>query len=140
MMVNNDENKLWVNGTLGIISYISDDILKVKINGIEHEVHRCIFESREAEYKNGRISYEVTLKIEQFPLVLAYALTIHKSQGMTYQKIACDISNCFAPGQAYVALSRCNSLNGIHLLKPISISQIGVDADVKNFYRESKRF
>lgn len=140
MMVYNHENKLWVNGTLGIVSFISDDLLKVKINDIEYEVHKCIFESREAKYSKGKISYEVILKIEQYPVVLAYALTIHKSQGMTYQRIACDITNCFAPGQAYVALSRCSSLDGVHLLKPISSSEIKVDNGVKNFYMRLQKF
>lgn len=134
MMVENDANKRWANGTLGIISFISNETIKVKINDIEYEVHKSVFETREARYIGGRIEYEVVLQVEQYPIVLAYAITIHKSQGMTYQRIACDISDCFAPGQAYVALSRCSSLNGISLLNSITRAEIAVDSEVKNFY------
>jgi len=140
MMIENDAGKRWVNGTLGIISFISNETIKVKINDIEHEVHKSVFETREATYIGGRIEYEVVLQVEQYPIVLAYAITIHKSQGMTYQRIACDISDCFAPGQAYVALSRCSSLNGISLLNSITRAEVAVDSEVKNFYINAERF
>lgn len=67
-------------------------------------------------------------------MTLAYALTIHKSQGMTYKRIACDLSNCFAPGQAYVALSRCATLEGLTMLSPIDKAVIKTDQDVLDFY------
>ena len=72
--------------------------------------------------------------MEQYPIVLAYAITIHKSQGMTYRKVACDISNCFAAGQAYVALSRCVSLDGLYLLNRVAESSMGVEEEVRDFY------
>ena len=61
-------------------------------------------------------------------------MTIHKSQGATYQKIACDPSDSFAFGQVYVAISRCSSLNGLHLLNPINLNDIKVDSAIKDFY------
>ncbi len=135
MMVANDVDKRWVNGTLGIVSYISQSMIKVKIDGYEYEVHKKEFTSQEAIYKNGEIHYQDVLQVTQYPLVLAYAITIHKSQGMTYQKVACDISNCFSAGQAYVALSRCSSLDGLYLLEKLSNnSTIQVDPNVRDFY------
>lgn len=139
MMVNNDSDKRWVNGTLGIISNLSDEMIKVTINDTEYEVHPHIFESKEATINNGKIEYEVVLRIQQYPIILGYAITIHKSQGQTYQKLACDITKCFAPGQAYVALSRCSTLGGIHLLNRINGAQIAVDSDIKDFYLTAKQ-
>ena len=134
MLVSNDPGKRWVNGTLGIVSSLKDDEIKVSIDGIIYDVTPVTFTEQEAVYKNGRISYEDVLKIEQFPLVLAYAITIHKSQGMTYKKIACNISACFVSGQAYVALSRCSSLDGLYLLAEVTKDITKVDNDVKEFY------
>ncbi len=134
MLVQNDPGHRWVNGTLAIVSSISNDAIKVTINAVEHELHKSIFEAREANLVNGRVEYKVVLQIEQYPIILAYALTIHKSQGKTYRRIACDLTDCFAPGQAYVALSRCSSLNGLHLLKSINNRHIAVDSTVREFY------
>lgn len=134
MMVANDPEKRWANGTLGIVSELGKDSIKVEINGVEYNVSKCEFEEQEAIYKDGRIIYRTILKVEQFPIVLAYAITIHKSQGMTYKQIACDITRCFSPGQAYVALSRCSSLNGLYLLKKVDKNILNVDSCVKDFY------
>lgn len=106
------------------------------IDGREYNVSQAEFTQQEAVYKNGKIEYVPIMTVKQFPLILAYAITIHKSQGMTYQQIACDVSNTFANGQAYVALSRCTSLNGLYLLKKISKASVfSVDNDVKEFYQ-----
>lgn len=134
MMVANDVDKKWVNGTLGIVSALGDDLIKVTIDGFEHEIHPAMFTQEEAIYKEGKISYETICEVWQYPVVLAYAITIHKSQGMTYKKLACNIEDCFSPGQAYVALSRCSSLEGLHLLKPVNVNIISAEMDVKDFY------
>lgn len=134
MLVANDEGKRWVNGTLGIVSSLSEDEIKVSVDGRVYDVTRVTFTEKEAVYKNGRIEYEDVLKVEQFPVILAYAITIHKSQGMTYKRVACNISACFASGQAYVALSRCSSLEGLYLLDKVTTDITKVDNVVKEFY------
>ena len=134
MLVANDPLGRWVNGTLGIVSSLQDDEIKVSIDGRVYDVTPVTFIEQEAVYKNGKINYEDVLKVEQFPVVLAYAITIHKSQGMTYKRVACDITTCFTSGQAYVALSRCNSLEGLHLLGEVSYDITRVDNLVKEFY------
>lgn len=134
MLVANDIEKRWVNGTIGIISSLKEDKIEVSIDGYKYDVLPVTFSEQEAIYKNGRIEYEEVLKIEQFPIVLAYAITIHKSQGMTYKKVACNISACFASGQAYVALSRCSSLEGLYLLYEVTKDITKVDNVVKEFY------
>ena len=73
----------------------------------------------------------------QYPVVPAYAITIHKSQGQTYKNIVCDIDKCFASGQAYVALSRCASLEGVHLKREVSSASIHVDRAVLDFYQSN---
>ena len=134
MMVANDSNHRWVNGTLGIVKSLSERSIFVSIDKYTYEIHPTEFTQQEAIYKNGKILYEDILKVVQYPLVLAYAITIHKSQGQTYKNIICDINRCFASGQAYVALSRCSSLNGLHLRGNINRASIQVDSNVLNFY------
>ena len=135
MMVANDPNKKWVNGTIGIVHSLYEDAVKVTIDGTTYEVPRMTFTQREATYVKGHVEYKDVLKVEQFPIVLAYAITIHKSQGMTYKSIACDISQCFAPGQAYVALSRCSTMSGLYLIKEIYGNMIQTNKTVVDFYR-----
>lgn len=137
MMVTNDVNKHWVNGTMGIVSFISKDRIKVTIEGNEYEIYPETFQLQEAIYRNGKIEYQITYAVTQYPLVLAYAMTIHKSQGKTYNKIACDLTRCFEPGQAYVALSRCTSLEGLYLLNKVERSSFKCDNEVVEFYRHS---
>ena len=137
MMVTNDRNQRWVNGTLGLISSINENEIKVTIDGYEYEIHRERFQQSEAVYENGRISYQITCEVVQFPVILAYAITIHKSQGMTYKKIGCDINKCFEPGQAYVALSRCTNLDGLYLLDRVMLHSLHVDSEVAEFYHNN---
>lgn len=138
MMVTNDENHRWVNGTLAIVSYIKEDCIKVKINGYEYEILPTTFRQQESIYKNGKITYKTIYEVEQYPIILAYAITIHKSQGMTYESIACNVNNCFEAGQVYVALSRCRSINGLHLLKPVNKKILGIESEVLNFYKQAR--
>ena len=136
MMITNDIDKQWVNGTLGIVKKLTNNSITVMIDGREYDVSQVEFKQQEAVYKDGKIEYVPIMTIKQFPLILAYAITIHKSQGMTYQQVACDVSDTFAKGQAYVALSRCTSLDGLYLLKKISKTSVfSVDSDVKEFYQ-----
>lgn len=136
MMVANDSEHRWVNGTLGIINDLSDERISVAINKQIYDIYLQEFSEQEIVYENGKLVYEDILRVAQFPVVLAYAITIHKSQGQTYQNIVCDIDKCFANGQAYVALSRCASLEGLHLKQPISVASILVDKRVLDFYEK----
>lgn len=143
MMVANDAEKRWVNGSIGIVSKLGEDYIKVSIadsHNVTHEfeVIPYEFEEKEAIYRNGKIYYDTTYKVKQYPVILAYAITIHKSQGMTYNSIACDLSGCFASGQAYVALSRCRTLSGLYLLNEVTEGNISVDKHVRDFYIEQK--
>ena len=136
MMVANDPEHRWVNGTLGIVERLADDTIYVSFGkNRTFEIHPSEFDEQEVTYANGVISYEKVFSVSQYPIVPAYAITIHKSQGQTYRDVACDIDRCFASGQAYVALSRCASLAGLHLKSRITLSSIKVDHEVLDFYR-----
>ena len=83
------------------------------------------------------LTREIVAEFTQFPLRLAWAVTIHKSQGKTYDRAVIDLgSGAFAPGQTYVALSRLTSLDGLYLSRPLRPSDIRVDEDVRRFMRE----
>ena len=135
MMVANDPEHRWVNGTLGIIEALSSKRVLVSIDRRTYDIEPFEFSEQEVIYENGKLVYEDILTVMQFPIVPAYAVTIHKSQGQTYQNIICNINRCFADGQAYVALSRCASLNGLHLTHEVSPANIRVDKSVLDFYR-----
>lgn len=127
MFLQNDPQRRWVNGTRGYITDISIDSITVKKdNGREVEVEKTTFALQDAE---GNIVSSVL----QFPLTLAYATTIHKSQGATLDDLWCDLSQLWEPGQAYVALSRLRTAEGLHLIgwNPRSII---VDPKVLQFY------
>lgn len=138
VMTRNDKENRWVNGTLGIVSKLDENYVEITINGRPYKVNPENWEIKEAKYQDGNVVYSTVFSAVQYPVLLAYAMTIHKSQGMTYQKIACDPSDCFAPGQAYVALSRCASLDGLYLIKAFNEADIRVDATIQKFYAEAK--
>ena len=138
VMVANDPEHRWVNGTLGIVSNLSNKVISVAIDKRVYDICPTEFTEQEITYEHGKIYYEDVYKVMQYPLVPAYAITIHKSQGQTYQNIVCDIDKCFASGQAYVALSRCASLSGLHLAQQISGASIHVDKTISDFYHSQK--
>lgn len=135
MMTSNDPEQRWVNGTLGIVNKLFNDSIFVSINKRTYEIHPVEFTEQEALYLNDSIKYEDSFKVRQYPIIPAYAITIHKSQGQTFNNIVCDIDRCFTNGQAYVALSRCTSLNGLHLKQKITGSSIHVDKNILDFYK-----
>ena len=139
MIVNDNEYNRWVNGTMGIVSKLTNRSVYVMINGVEYDVSKHTFETFKCEYddEEDKIIYQVDQSVTQYPLILAYAVTIHKSQGMTYKQVICDVDGSFATGQAYVALSRCSSYDGLYLSKKIEKNNIKVSNECIEFYEKN---
>lgn len=149
MMVNNDSKGRWVNGTMGKVLSIEQDeddvVVVVELdNGQEVYVSPYTWEIHRYVLDQGAIQTESIGSFTQYPLTLAWALTIHKSQGKTFNKVILDIgSGAFMPGQVYVALSRCTTFEGLILKKPIQKKHIWLDYEVVKFvtnfqYQESE--
>ncbi len=140
VMLKNDDNKprRWVNGTVGIVTYLGPSFVKVNIDGVDHTVNPEVWSKIRYEYDHEEevLSKKVVSEFEQLPIRLAWAITIHKSQGQTYKSVAIDMSHgAFAHGQTYVALSRCSSLHGLSLTNEIRREDIIVDQEVVDFMR-----
>ena len=140
IFIKNDKEKRWVNGTLGVVIYIDEGegiITVVDEDGHEYDVEREVWENMHYTFneKEQKIEEEMLGSFIQFPLRLAWAITVHKSQGLTFRHVKIDFSGggAFAGGQTYVALSRCTSLEGITLEAPIRRSDIFVRAEVVAF-------
>lgn len=126
----NDYPRGVVNGTIAIVSELSDDQIKVRLeDGKEMKVEQMEWESKESVYnpETQKVESEVVGTFVQYPIKLAWAITIHKSQGMTFDRMHFDLTRgTFAPGQAYVAISRMRSIEGLTLsnkLRPYHIVQ-----------------
>ena len=129
---------IYYNGNIGTVQEITNDKIKIELNDKNIvEVEKASWEN--VEYKliqeNGKRTIESIVKgtFTQFPLKLAWAVSVHKSQGMTFDSVCADLEDCFDYGQVYVALSRCRRLNGLHLLSPIKRSSITTDPAVLEF-------
>lgn len=146
IFVKNDKGRRWVNGTLGVVHEIGDEGIKVKLDDEGfHEtvtIEQETWENVRYEYdeEKGEITPTVTGTLKQYPLKLAWAITIHKSQGMTFSKVNIDFSKSpFTHGQTYVALSRCRTLDGIVITKKIWPNDVIVDERIVSFSQKISR-
>lgn len=137
MFTKNDQDHRWVNGTTGVVSGLADFVITVETKNGRFDVTYETWETIKYKYdeNTGKIKAEIIGTYTQFPLMLSWAITIHKSQGKTLDHILIDLGNgAFADGQVYVALSRCRSFDGISLKRPLRESDVKVDPIVKEFY------
>lgn len=147
MFVKNDINKKYVNGSIGIVHEANPDKIVVRLQN-EHEQHENIeVEKQEWEIlkyeldneKQGQITTKVIGTFKQYPIKLAWAITIHKSQGKTFDKVIIDMGQgAFESGQTYVALSRCRTLGGIILKQALKNRDIIVDERISQYYEQIK--
>jgi len=140
MMLNNDAEGRWVNGSIGKITQITqnrkgEDIIIAELaDGGEVEITPFTWEIYRFFVDRSQLQSEVVGEFTQYPLMLAWAVTIHKGQGKTFDKVIIDIgSGTFAHGQMYVALSRCTTLEGIVLKKPVLKKHIWTNYRVMDF-------
>jgi ATP-dependent exoDNAse (exonuclease V) alpha subunit len=136
MMVKNDSQKRWFNGSLGVITKLGSDFIEVMIGDSACTVEPSMWEKVEYEFDKdaGMIEPVVAGSFSQYPIKLAWAITIHKSQGKTFDNVIIDLGfGAFTHGQAYVALSRCKTFEGIQLKTRIRQRDIILDERVREF-------
>ena len=139
IFIRNDRMQRWINGTLGKIAAFGDEYIVVETeDGHSYSLEPEQWENMQYDYdeKEKRIKETVLGTFTRFPVKLAWALTIHKGQGLTFNNIVIDLAGgAFSSGQTYVALSRCTSLEGITLRQPIRLRDIIVNRAVVEFSR-----
>lgn len=143
IFIKNDFDRRWVNGTIGTVSGfdpIEETLYVITDDGKECDVKQEVWRNIRYTYNEEKkeIEEEVLGTFKQYPIRLAWAITVHKSQGLTFSRVVIDFTGgVFAGGQTYVALSRCTSLEGIQLKKPISRADVFVRPEIVSF---SERF
>lgn len=144
LFLKNDAQKRWVNGTRGTVVEIESDYIIVKKDSRDRDGKERIGFGREVKVEKMQFSLldadgNAKASVIQFPLALAYATTIHKSQGATLDELWCDLSSLWEPGQAYVALSRLRDSSGLYIVR-WSEKSIITDPAVKLFYSQINQF
>ena len=130
MAIRNDSLGRYQNGSLGTVVDMAEDSIRVRFdNGIETDIYRIQYEIDKVIKDSVKMAV-----INQFPLLGGYAITIHKSQGQTFDYINIKAPYCWDPGQLYVALSRARSVNGIHLMNSIQPDSLITDPKVIAYY------
>ena len=148
MFIRNDPNKDYVNGSIGIIYECLADSIKIEIPSssdttkiievFPYEWQNIKYIMNESKEDDQKIDIEIVGTYRQLPIKLAWAITIHKSQGKTFDRVFIDLDKgSFAHGQTYVALSRCRYLDGIFLSRPIKATDIFVDEKIVDYYQMS---
>lgn len=139
MMCRNDQARRWVNGTIATVKNLEDDLLEVEIDGNVYDVAPVTWESPKYTYdpNTKEVTTEIIGSYTQLPVKLAWAITIHKSQGMTFDHMIVNLNRgLFMAGQLYVALSRVRSLSGLYLTDPIKPSYIRAKEEATRFSSE----
>lgn len=136
MLLRNDPDFRWVNGSMGVVTRISSGQARVEVGGVEHDVLPATWQRYRYSYSvvTKQLTREVAAEFTQLPIRLGWAVTVHKAQGKTFDAAVIDLGRqAFSPGQTYVALSRLTALQGLYLTRPLIPADIIVDPHVQRF-------